>query len=414
MSTQTAPGVQPTPTTSAIAPTARTARFLAPDVARGFMLLAIILANTTVYVLGRPDGLLFRPIDGSPFDKVADVFGALLIDNRAYPMFAMLFAYGIHQLWSRELQRGTPRGRITVTLLKRYAWLLGFGLIHLLVFFNGDIISTYAIAGLLLIALVRARAWVLWLVFALTLPFLLLLGASDAGSASGDLPVVDMQLGGIGAQTALEALQANLTGGLAIVVMLPISGLFILPIMCLGLLLARTRLLERPWERPGLVHTLAWGGLVVGLLGGLPLAGGILNGYTPGIEWTMWAVVHNLTGLVAGLGLACLVALAMSRTERRRLSDPSVVPGPFASALSALGRRSMSGYLAQTVLCLVLFPAYGFGLGDVVGTGGAALIAIGIWLVTLVGAVLLERADKPGPAEWLLRRLAYGRPAAAR
>ena len=36
----------------------------------------------------------------------------------------------------------------------------------------------------------------------------------------------------------------------------------------------------------------------------------------------------------------------------------------------------------------------------------------GLWLVTVAVAMALERAGRAGPAEWAIRRLAYGRPAA--
>ena len=43
------------------------------------------------------------------------------------------------------------------------------------------------------------------------------------------------------------------------------------------------------------------------------------------------------------------------------------------------------------------------------GTLPVSLVAVGAWLVTVLVAVLLDRAGRPGPAEQLLRRLTYGR-----
>lgn len=40
------------------------------------------------------------------------------------------------------------------------------------------------------------------------------------------------------------------------------------------------------------------------------------------------------------------------------------------------------------------------------------LFAVGVWLVTVVAAHALERAGRRGPAEVLLRRLAYRGPVA--
>ncbi len=42
------------------------------------------------------------------------------------------------------------------------------------------------------------------------------------------------------------------------------------------------------------------------------------------------------------------------------------------------------------------------------GTAFVAAVGLGVYLVTVLVAVVLERAGSPGPAEALLRRLTYG------
>ncbi|PSL57214.1 uncharacterized protein DUF418 [Saccharothrix carnea] len=49
------------------------------------------------------------------------------------------------------------------------------------------------------------------------------------------------------------------------------------------------------------------------------------------------------------------------------------------------------------------------GLGTEPGTAAASGIAVVTWLATVALADALRRADRQGPAEWLLRRLTYGR-----
>jgi len=43
------------------------------------------------------------------------------------------------------------------------------------------------------------------------------------------------------------------------------------------------------------------------------------------------------------------------------------------------------------------------------GVAQATMIAVGVWLATLVAANILEAANRPVPAEWLLRTLVYGK-----
>lgn len=386
-------------------------RALAPDVARGLMLLGIALANVVAWLYGRETGLLMRPLDGGPLDRAVDAACALFVDNRGYPMFAFLFAYGIHQLATRELGRGRTRGRVFGLLATRYAWLLLFGLAHGFLLFFGDIMSLYAVAALmLLIWLQAAPTWALWTVFGVTLPFFCFVSLGDAGAMAWEgmegMEGVSFAFPSISAATYLDSLAARAGEDFGPAVLwLPWDAICLLPPMVLGLILARTRVLERPWERPVLARTLAIVGVCLAVLGGLPLAWGLLAGAEASPLWMLAAMLSNVTGIAAGVGIPCLIALAVSRVQRRRMADPWASAGPIASALAALGKRSMSGYLAQSALFSLVMPAWTLRLGATLGTAAASGIAIAVWLVTVIAAVLLERAGKPGPAEWLHRKL---------
>ena len=397
-----APGLQPTATQ---------ARALAPDAARGFALLFIAIANLTVYLYGREQGILFRPLDPGVGDRIADVLGALFIDNRSFPLFSLLFAYGIHQLVTREERRGTPWPVVRGLLAKRNTWLFVFGALHGLLLFMGDIMHTYALAGFVLILLMRSPSWVLWLVFGITAPLAIAFGSGDGAAASG---LSEMETGAIVqmpsvlSETFLDAQAARVGEFLPFLAFAPLTVLGVLPPMMLGLIMARHQLLERPWEHARTVRLIAMAGVAAAVIGGIPFALGLAFGFEPGPGWFLAGSLHSATGILAGAGYAALFALIVARSQQA-----GTAPGPIVGALTALGRRSMSGYLAQSVIFLLLMPAWSLGLGGTVGTGGAFLIGTGAWLVTLLGAVLLERAGKPGPAEWAIRRLSYGKPPAS-
>jgi uncharacterized protein len=93
---------------------------------------------------------------------------------------------------------------------------------------------------------------------------------------------------------------------------------------------------------------------------------------------------------------------------RARRGDPAT--GPVLGALVAVGRRSMTCYLLQSVPFAILLEPWSLALGVGAGTARIALIAIGVWLVTVAVAVALERRGIAGPAERAIRRLSYGRP----
>ena len=121
----------------------------------------------------------------------------------------------------------------------------------------------------------------------------------------------------------------------------------------------------------------------------------------------MFSVTQSASGLLGGLGYVALFGLLGHRMAVRRAA-----PGPLTVGVTAVGKRSLSCYLAQSVVCAPLLAAWGLGLGGWFGSAQVALFAIGVWLLTLVLAYAQERAGQRGPAEVLLRRLVYGaRPA---
>src|ERR687890_410606 len=78
----------------------------APDVARGAMLLLIALANVHLYLYGRPLDVRLYPVPESAADRVVTALQLLLVDGRAYPLFGLLFGYGIGQLAARWVGAG--------------------------------------------------------------------------------------------------------------------------------------------------------------------------------------------------------------------------------------------------------------------------------------------------------------------
>lgn len=176
--------------------------------------------------------------------------------------------------------------------------------------------------------------------------------------------------------------------------------------MLTGWLWARAGVLDRPAEHlPRLRRTAALG-LTVGWLGGVPLMLTHLGVWLePELSWT-FVGVQLLTGLFGGIGYAALFGLLAAHLGRRR-TGPAVA-GPVTFALTAVGRRSLSAYLWQSVAMAPLLAAWGLGLGESLGSAAAAGVAVLIWLASVLGCVWLERRGHTGPAELALRRVTYG------
>ncbi|MFC4587096.1 DUF418 domain-containing protein [Sphaerisporangium corydalis] len=118
-------------------------RIAALDVLRGFALCGILLANIRPIV--NTGGVVLPP--GGP-GSPAERWLGLLVEQRFFPIFSLLFGIGFSLLLSSAAER-VPHPRLI--LLRRLLVLLAAGLVHLLLLWRGDILTTYAVVGLVVL-----------------------------------------------------------------------------------------------------------------------------------------------------------------------------------------------------------------------------------------------------------------------
>ncbi|CAA9219429.1 MAG: hypothetical protein AVDCRST_MAG83-454 [uncultured Arthrobacter sp.] len=150
-----------------------------------------------------------------------------------------------------------------------------------------------------------------------------------------------------------------------------------------------------------LLRRLAVGGIAAGWATGAALA----LQHTGVIEIAPDAVVQHLSlfaGIFTGIGYAALFGLVAHRVSRR----PAPPSGPVRW-VSVLGRRSMSGYLVQSLAWGPVLAAWGLGLGAQLSSWSVLAYAVAVWAATVVLAVAMERRGLRGPAELALRKLTY-------
>lgn len=105
-------------------------------------------------------------------------------------------------------------------------------------------------------------------------------------------------------------------------------------------------------------------------------------------------------GAATGVGYVCGFALLAARwADRGRAGLPGV--------LAAVGERSLTAYLAQSVLFFTVVTGFGLGLGKQLGAAGDALTAVTVWGVIAAGMAALSRLNRRGPFEVLIRWLTY-------
>ena len=398
----------------------RGVRYPAPDVARGFMLLLIAVANVPQW--SRVPASFVGTFPASAADAWWVFIRELFVDHRAYPLFAMLFGFGLMTMINRRIASGTKsylqslpgadagreptpqeeawaREQATVAarrlVRRRGWWMILFGFVHG-IFFPGDIIGAYGLFAVLFAGcLARKQYPLLYSAGA----FITLLAAANflaMGFASPETIAVWSGAQESQFTIALPWFAANIVEW-TIALFIQVLLALIVPAAVLGARLADTDLIAHPEPHRGLLAAMVIGGLTVGAGGALHSA---LTKMMPISAWAWDFAAKELFGLASACGWLALLALyAGGPREDGRLTG-------LRRLASAVGRRSMTAYLSQTILFGVIFvivPLLVTGERLWLGPATAALIAVAVWLVTVVLCVVLERGGHAGPFETLLR-----------
>ncbi|MDM3870563.1 DUF418 domain-containing protein [Porticoccus sp. W117] len=120
------------------------------DSIRGIAMLGILFMNIAAIAL--PDAAYVNPCwrDGSctSTDLWVYSFQQLFFDARFMTLFCLMFGAGMALLWQKLNDKNYPAKRV---LVRRLSWLLLFGALHGIFIWQGDILISYALAGLLVV-----------------------------------------------------------------------------------------------------------------------------------------------------------------------------------------------------------------------------------------------------------------------
>jgi uncharacterized protein len=180
----TAASIDPPVTTGAV-PVAASERIGSLDVLRGFALLGILLVNMGFFSHTWVTGVTGTLRCETALDHAAEFVIIWLGTSKFYVLFSFLFGLG----FSIQLIRWQARGEGGAgRMIRRLLALMGFGLLHALLIWNGDILFLYALFGLILILFRNAkpRTLVFWAIGLLAVPFVFGLGLfGSVGAAAG-------------------------------------------------------------------------------------------------------------------------------------------------------------------------------------------------------------------------------------
>ncbi len=351
-------------------------RFDSIDILRGLALfgeLAVNLVNEFRVSIFQQ----FLPAQGGM--GWAEAFIGYALEMKAFALFSLLFGFGLALQYERFAATGRPR----YWLARRLGVLLAFGLVHLLLVWNGDILTEYALAGLLVLPVLAASARVVGAASAL------LFAAYFAQPYLPPLvPWPEM------AWIVPHVAQANhvlATGSYADVMrfnlqelpyLLPLHATILPRTLALFLLgasiwkmgvIQRTRALVRP----------------IAAAAAVCLAGGAAASV---------AAPDNVAPVLLALGYAAAV-IAL-------LEYPRVLA--LLRGFGAVGRMAFSNYIMQSLVAGFIFYGYGLGQFGRLDAAPVLALAVAIYALQFWLSRWWLRHYRFGPLEWLWRTLTYG------
>src|SRR5689334_11921971 len=394
-------------TPSVLAPVAPDERIGALDLLRGWALFGVLWSNLNDWYVAVPPA--------TALDRGLRWIQDYLLESRFYSLLIILFGIG----FGIQLVRANERGiDVRNTYYRRSAVLLAIGVIHGCLIWNGDILTIYALVSFALVMfrtasnrqLVRWAAFFWFLAPTLVFDVRFLAGLRYmVQTASPDYVLGHGSWLDIAPVRVALYLQWLGRWGLT-------SYATILAAFLMGLWSVKSGYARRVFEHPATTRRLLVIASAAAAVGYLTDAyGGRVwpvsqspAGFQPHFPYPYFqlamlrqVVLRLVSWSTEGTSLiyACVLLLLWQRPGIARILRP----------LAAAGRMGLTTYLTQSVVCTLLFFGYGLGWYGRVGLTGAFFITVILYACQMAVSTWWLARFRFGPAEWVWRRLTYGR-----
>jgi uncharacterized protein len=389
------------------------------DVIRGCALFGVLAMNVQYHFRGPYAKYVLDPHpwpDG--LDVFVDDFLSLLVRSKAMALFGMLFAIGLAIQMERKEARGD--GGFWGFAWRRMGALVAIGLLHVVLLWEGDILITYALAGILLFPFLRRKTrtihiWIgvlagvtlAMIAFSIVRRAMVSPAAPDAGraramAAMGEWIARATAVMGHGTWWEVLVFRLQEWSEHALSQFAAVYETFFSSLV--GLAVCRSGVLRAPEAHlPGLRRWAAW-------LVGLGLAGCVVELYLKPLKafcrglgpWGAallfpLSVSAEFGYLLLALGYGALILLAWQSISGKRLL------GPFAYA----GRMALTNYLTQSLAMTALFYGWGLGFYGRVTPWQGLVVSVLFFALQVVLCRWWLGRFLYGPAEWLWRCASY-------
>ncbi|MBD8880251.1 DUF418 domain-containing protein [Rhodanobacter sp. 7MK24] len=382
---------------AAAQPVADKDRIRSIDILRGIALFGVLVVNLVdeFRVSLFQQFLPYQP-SALPLEGAIARFISMFLEMKAFALFSILFGVGLAIQFERLARRG-PRRRL---LIRRLLILLAIGLAHLLLLWNGDILTEYALAGFVVLPFLWVPARAAALAAAGLLTFYAAMPALSLPIAWPSVAWLQHHVvaanhvyatGTYGRIVRFSWAELPYILSLHVYVFPRTLGLFLL-----GMAAWRTGVLRDPQRHRRLLSAVAGFGLILGTLMGMP---DVLRTAAPWLtSAAASACLANAANIFMGLGYAAAVIVLVEFTRASRV----------LRVFAPLGRMAFTNYLMQSVIFTWVFFGYGLGYFGRMGLAEALVLGVVVYMCQIGLSAVWLRRYRFGPVEWLWRTCMYG------
>jgi uncharacterized protein len=404
---------------NALQPITSSKRIDLVDALRGFAIFGIFMVNMPGMFKPAVELIMLPSLGNGTLDVAAHSLIMFFFTGKFFVLFSLLFGFGFYIFLHKD---GEPTRESVKLFRKRVFWLLLFGLLHVILFWEGDILVYYALFGFLLILFRKSsiKKIVVWTVIFMLIPIVVvgLVSLLSILLASNEVALAAFEQGNqeqlMATQDLIErAYLAYRSGSYSEVIsmnweqwLFMLSGiLFFYPtcmaLFLVGLLIGRIGLFANYQEHLPFFKKVFWITLPIGIVCNLLLILSIVN-FNPGVI-DGWAFIGRTFGIIGGVVMMCTYVsgfiMLYSQGTFRRLFN----------GFSYVGRMALTNYITHSVISLLLFRSGLFGLFGHVEVWQSILLVLVIFSIQIVFSKWWLRQFKFGPLEWLWRSLTYGK-----
>lgn len=377
------------------------------DIIRGVVILGILIININYFSTIAIERM--NPITNGDFtglNKWIWILSLVFVKQKFMTIFAILFGAGIYLMSESNKVKGIKEYLVH---FPRMGWLILFGLLHAYLIWDGDILVSYALTGIVVYFFRNLSPKVLILIGVLTI-----VGANYSNYFSLFNPQPVSEEVSAYWNPSKEAIEQQINQKqigwiedtpkrIAVSFRRQTTDFYtftlwkVMGLMLIGIALMKTKVLTAEKDKKFYIK-MFWWSFIVGMIVTLP---GFIHYLKSNFDYQVFTTTHLLSFYLSSITLPfAFIALLMLvvKSEKFKL---------FKKVISRVGKMAFTNYIMQNIIGTLIFFGYGLGLYGKVDRVFLLQLVVAIWIFQIIFSYYWLNKFNFGPLEWCWRCLTY-------